>query len=215
MIDIKCFRVGLLDTNCYIITDKDTGEWAIIDPGFSSIELEHAISALDSKKCRYILLTHGHFDHICLVSDLKMKLSGQVVISKEDEPFLFDNTLNLSAVFSPTGIKTVSADIRLSDGDSLTLGNTDFSFMSTPGHTDGSGCFIFSRDKVIFTGDTLFRCSYGRTDFPTGSMSKLTASMRRIMDLDGDYTVYPGHNEFTTLSFERANNPLMSFLKDH
>lgn len=215
MIDIKCFAVGPLDTNCYIIIDKDTGLWALIDPGFESSELENAISRLDSEKCRYILLTHGHYDHIGFAGELRNRLSAQVALSSEDEPFLCDNTLNLSSFFSTEGLVPISADIKLSNGDVLRLGGTEFYFMSTPGHTDGSGCFIFNNDRVIFSGDTLFRCSYGRTDFPTGSMYKLASSMRRLASLEGDFAVYPGHNEFTTLSFERENNPLMTFLKDH
>ena len=208
MINVKTFKVGYLATNCYVITDKDTGKAAVVDAGAKSAELLEYIKEIGAENLEYILLTHGHFDHIMFVPELKRITGAKVVISKEDAPFLYDSSLNLSANFR---LKTedVSADITLSNGDCLVLGNTKLVFISTPGHTVGSGCFVSEKDKIIFSGDTLFKCSMGRTDFVTGDEQAMFASLKKLSRLNGDYKVYPGHNEPTTLEYERNFNPYM------
>ncbi len=207
MIEVKTFRVGMLGTNAYIITDSASGETALVDPGCKSRDLTSALDIIGEENIKYILLTHGHFDHIGAVGFYAERYKAQVAISKEDSPFLSDNNLNASSLLPTAQMNPVYADIFLSEGDTLSLGQTEFKFIRTPGHTLGSGCFVFEDDKVIFTGDTLFFCSMGRTDLPTGDSMQMEKSLQRLSRIKGNFTVYPGHDRSTTLDFERENNP--------
>ena len=164
------------------------------------------IDMIGDTNLKYILLTHGHFDHIIGVKSVKEKYGAQVVISKEDEPMLNSAKLSL-AVFCNAPQNNVDADIIVKDGDEITLGKTKIKVMATPGHTSGSVCYI--AENCIFSGDTLFYCSCGRTDFPSGSPEQMMSSLQKLKALDGDYKVYTGHNNLTTLDFERKNNPYM------
>ena len=208
MISVREFSVGLMGTNAYIVTDNETQEVAVIDPGFDDAHLTSALDEYDADKIRYILLTHGHFDHIGAAKQYAEKYNAKIVISDLDSEFLFEPALNLCGAFG-LSLKPFTADIRLYDEDVLELGETEFSFIHTPGHTRGSGCYVFEDDKVIFSGDTLFLASMGRTDFPTGDANDMIESLHILRDLEGDYKVYPGHDQSTTLSYERVNNPYM------
>lgn len=210
MINIETFVVGHISTNCYIITDTETNRRALVDPGYKSAELLNRIKEQGADTFDYILLTHGHFDHIWFAGEISGLTGAKIVISADDAPFLADGTLNLSANFGFRNIPEISADITLKDGDSLKLSNTDFKFLSTPGHTIGSGCYVFFEDKVIFSGDTLFKLSMGRTDFVTGNETDILRSLKRLASLEGDFDVYPGHGDKTTLDYERKNNPYVS-----
>lgn len=207
MITVKTFHLGVMSTNTYVITDKATGESALVDPACKDDALSEYLLSLGKNKVRYILLTHGHFDHIAAAADYAVMLSAKIVISKAEEPFLHDNNLNLSALFGRSQLQPVNADITLNEGDVLSLGEAQFKFILTPGHTAGSGCYVFPEDKVIFSGDTLFCRSMGRVDFPTGNPQQMMNSLSRLRDMQGDYTVYPGHDRPTTLEDERRFNP--------
>ena len=207
MIKVETFPVGHLATNCYIVIDEKTNRKAIIDPGYKSAELLKKIKKYGPKTFDYILLTHGHFDHIWYTDELRELTGAKVMISVNDAPFLTDGNKNLSAVFGMRNFPLIVADKGLCDRETFMLGETELCFINTPGHTLGSGCFISHKDKVIFSGDTLFRLSMGRTDFPTGDDAALLSSLRKLAALQGDYMVYPGHGESTTLEFERNNNP--------
>ena len=208
MIDVKVFPVGIMSTNAYVVKDKDTNEVLLVDPGCENSTLTAYLDSLPKNSLKYILLTHGHFDHIGGVNFYKTRYNLKVVVSEDDEEFLFDPDLNLSSMFSKP-LESIRADIILSDGQELSLGNTKFYFMLTPGHTQGSGCFVFKDDNVIFSGDTLFYRSMGRTDFPTGDPKAMMESLHKLCSIEGDYTVYPGHDMSTTLQGERENNPCL------
>lgn len=194
---------GSMDNNCSLIIDEKTNQSALVDCNEFSQKMIDMIGDTDLK---YILLTHGHFDHIIGVKSVKKKYGAQVVISKEDEPMLNSSKLSLAA-FCNAPQNNVDADIIVKDGDEITLGEIKIKVMATPGHTSGSVCYI--AENCIFSGDTLFYCSCGRTDFPSGSHEQMMSSLQKLKALDGDYKVYTGHNNLTTLDFERKNNPYM------
>lgn len=196
-------KFGSMDNNCSLIIDEKTNQSALVDCNEFSQKMIDMIGDTDLK---YILLTHGHFDHIIGVKSVKEKYGAQVVISKEDEPMLNSSKLSL-AVFCNAPQNNVDADIIVKDGDEITLGEIKIKVMATPGHTSGSVCYI--AENCIFSGDTLFYCSCGRTDFPSGSHEQMMTSLQKLKALDGDYKVYTGHNNLTTLDFERKNNPDM------
>ncbi len=210
MIRITSVTVGELAVNCYIVTDEATGKTAVIDPGKFTVGLDAAVKAAGYDNLEYILLTHGHFDHIAGVEQLQKKSGGKVktAIGKLDAPLLSDARANLSVMFFGTPITCAPADILLEDGDEITLGESTFKVINTPGHTAGSVCFVCGSD--IFSGDTLFRRSAGRTDFPTGSINALMRSLSRLAALPGSYAVHPGHDSETTLDEERKANPYLS-----
>lgn len=196
-------KFGSMDNNCSLIIDEKTNQSALVDCTEFSQKMIDMIGDTDLK---YILLTHGHFDHIIGARDTKAKYGAKVVISSEDEPMLSSSKLSLAA-FCNAPQNDVEADVVVADGDEITLGDTVIKVMSTPGHTLGSVCYI--AENCIFSGDTLFYCSCGRTDFPSGSPEQMMSSLQKLKALDGDYKVYTGHNNLTTLDFERKNNPYM------
>lgn len=196
-------KFGSMDNNCSLIIDKKTNQSALVDCNEFSQKMIDMIGDTDLK---YILLTHGHFDHIIGARDTKARYGAKVVISSEDKPMLSSSKLSLAA-FCNAPQNDVEADVVVADGDEITLGDTVIKVMSTPGHTLGSVCYI--AENCIFSGDTLFYCSCGRTDFPSGSPEQMMSSLQKLKALDGDYKVYTGHNNLTTLDFERKNNPYM------
>ena len=156
-----------------------------------------------------MLLTHGHFDHIIGARDVKEKYGAKVVVSAPDEPMLSSGKLSLAS-FMDAVQNNVKSDIVVSDGDVIKLGSLEIKVIATPGHTKGSVCYLV--ENALFSGDTLFYMSCGRTDFPSGSSDEMLASLKRLKNLGGDYTVYTGHDNITNLDFERKNNPYMKLL---
>lgn len=205
MMKTTCFVMGMIGTNCYLIEDEATGKLAVIDPADHSDELLEEIDERGGK-LDYILLTHGHYDHIIGAAELCERYHPTVCASEKEIPLIAEPSYNLSKKHCIT-IEPFKVDRPLKDGETIMLGETEIRFMLTPGHTMGSGCYI--ANDCIFSGDTLFCASVGRTDFPTSSMHDMMQSVNRLKNLEGDYHVYPGHDIFTTLDRERKHNPFM------
>lgn len=203
MAQIKSVVLGELGNNCYLITDEASGLSALVDCTEASDKM---LSFIGDAKLEYILLTHGHFDHIGGVPEIKEKYGAKVVISKEDAPMLSSGKVSLAA-FMGIRQNDCEPDITVSEGSEIMLGETKIKVLATPGHTKGGVCYLL--DDCIFTGDTLFFCSCGRTDFPGGSDKEILQSLKRLSELDDSLKVYPGHERFSTMAFEKANNPYM------
>ena len=195
---IEVQQVGELMTNCYIVWDENTKNAAIIDPGDDGAFLADRLR-LHGLSLKYILLTHGHYDHISGVPEL-LEACGTL-----PELYMSHTDLSLRPVFAGDSIQLDPAQvIDWADGDTVSLDSITFRVLSTPGHTPGSVCLIAG--DVLFSGDTLFQGSCGRTDFPGGSWTQMEQSLRRLYELPGDYTVLSGHTGSTTLERERRTN---------
>lgn len=207
MIKIERFVVGEIEANCFFVTDDEENLAFLVDTGDYSFELKKRIKEFGAEKVKYILLTHGHLDHIGYALEMREEFpSAKIVIGKDDAHFTNEDDLNLSSLFGMT-FRHFDADILVEDGSELAFGSKKIKVISTPGHTKGGVCYIFG--DCIFTGDTLFRGCIGRTDFPTSSKEDMKKSLEKLEALDGNYKVYCGHESNTTLDRERKNNIYM------
>jgi glyoxylase-like metal-dependent hydrolase (beta-lactamase superfamily II) len=205
MTEIKRFPVGYLQTNCYVVTSDGYDGAVLVDIGGGFGKITDYL-AEKGKKAVAALFTHGHFDHI--FDAFKWQKCGvKLYISEQDAGLLENGNGNLASNYGLI-IPPAKADFLVKDGDKLVFGDMNFSVMHTPGHTAGGVCYILD-EKIIFSGDTLFFHSYGRTDFGGGDFDDISASVKKILALDGDRIVYPGHGESTTLKEERLFNPLV------
>lgn len=209
MADLKIGKLtmGVCQTNCYFVYEEGKTEVLFFDPADHG---DYIYEALKEKgfSVGAILLTHGHFDHIWGVSRLK-EMSGAKVYAYEGEKELCgDAGLNVSAHAGRSC--SIVPDVLFKDGEEFELSGIKGKVIATPGHTEGSCCYYFEKDKILLSGDTLFQESVGRTDFPTGSMSRLIRSIReKLMVLEDDVKVYPGHGASTTIGYERENNSFL------
>ena len=199
--------LGMVGTNCYLLCNMDIKECVLIDPADSQDEISRMI---DESGCslKGILLTHGHFDHIMAADAVRDKYGVKVYASCDEKNTLEQPHINLGEAY---GLKlSVKADVWHKDGEILKLAGFDIEALHTPGHTEGGSCYYIREIGVLFSGDTLFCGSVGRTDFPGGSMSEIVRSIKeKVMVLPDDTKVYPGHGEGTSVGYERENNPFL------
>ena len=197
---------GIYAANCYIVYSENTKKGIVIDPGGDVDDIMKKIEELDLD-IEYIVLTHGHGDHIGGVLELKSFIDVPVAIHKEDEYMLNNGDSNLSSLMA-MGTIELNADILLEEGDEISFGDLNAKVIHTPGHTPG-GISIKIEDN-IFTGDTLFAGSIGRTDFPGGSYEEIISSIKnKIIIYSDDVILYPGHGPATNVKLEKANNPFL------
>lgn len=203
-------QLGDFMTNCYTVYNAVTRDAVLIDPACNARFLNN-ILVNEQLNCVAILLTHGHYDHIGALPEL-MELVGHKVpiyASAEEEDVLNDPRKNLSTMLSGQMV-TVKADILLQDDQEIELLDTKLQCFLVPGHTKGGMCYYFVENGILFSGDTLFARSIGRSDFPTGDGIKLVKSIKeKLMTLPDETIVYPGHNERTTIGKERNANPFI------
>jgi len=206
MFNIRSLTVGIVATNCYLVWNKATGEGVLIDPGDEAERICSAI-AEERVKLKAILLTHGHFDHILVAEELKEKYDVPLYASKEEKEMLGSSRWNLSG--REEGIE-ITDYIPLEDGESIELLGKEWKVISTPGHTKGSVCYFVPGDiPYLFSGDTLFYESYGRTDLYGGSEEAIKKSIKeKLFTLPDETLVYPGHEEATTIANEKQYNPV-------
>lgn len=198
--------IGLVRTNCYIVYTEDTKKAVIIDPAADSRRIMGEISALGVTP-EAVLLTHGHFDHMLAADSLRNDYHIPVCVHKADAELLKHPNLNCSEQFLHMAY-AISADEELEDGQNLRFLDGALTVISTPGHTEGSCCYYAKSENILFSGDTLFQGSVGRTDLPTGRAAQLTNSIReKLFVLPEDTLVLSGHGDQTTIGEEKQYNP--------
>lgn len=205
---ITCLPSGALGVNTYLAIDENTKKGFIVDPGGYNPKLTKMVKE-EGADIQYIILTHGHADHICGVNEHLDDFPGvKVVANKNEENMLSDVNFNQSAMFGVP--QTVKADILTDDGDELKVGDLTLKFIYTPGHTPGGMCVYIASENVLFSGDTLFCESIGRTDFPGGSFKELKDAVHnKLFTLPDETAVLPGHMGATTIGHEKGNNPFV------
>lgn len=205
---VEHLAVGPVQTNCYLAMNKETKEAIIIDPGDDADRIGMRLMQLEAKPVA-ILLTHGHFDHAGAAKTLAAQYDILVYAHEKEAETLEDSRMNLSGPLAG-GATTYHVDVFLKDEQELTLAGLHIRVLFTPGHTPGGCCYYFPREDVLFSGDSLFCGSVGRTDFPGGSMRTLVDSVRnKLMSLPENTIVYPGHDIETTIEQERMYNPFL------
>ncbi|MDD8048810.1 MAG: MBL fold metallo-hydrolase [Thomasclavelia sp.] len=197
--EIKRFIVSPFQTNCYVIYQDDYA--IVIDPGDNGKKIIKFVKD-NNLNIKAILLTHGHIDHIGAVDSIYNTFNCPVYINEKDNEFLTNPSLNLSNSFNLTP-KVIN--LKMNNESKYNYGDFDFEFIHTPGHTPGSSIILLNKN-IMFSGDTLFKDGIGRTDFPKSSNTDMKSSLNIIKNLATNYTIYPGHGEYTTLDYEKENN---------
>lgn len=205
MITVKRYNENMLQENTYILTDSETNQGMVIDPGCYTPAMKKELRNLTELK--YIILTHAHGDHMGALNAIRRDYPDAVLIAGvKEKKLLLDAENNGSMEFSPEPVST-EADRYVSEGESVNLGSVTFTFMETPGHTEGGICIC--GDGKIFTGDTLFFRSIGRTDLYSGNMDQMRKSLQKLMRLPDEIQVLPGHGPGTSIGAEKKGNPFV------
>lgn len=204
---IKLFHTGPLAVNSYVVTDEKTKKTFIVDPGGHNTDMVNYIKE-NGLQVEFIILTHGHGDHIGGVPALRKDFpAAKLVIGIHDKEMLEDPELNMSGMMYVQPL-SLAADRYVTDGETLQMGELELKFFHTPGHTPGGICIL--AENAVFSGDTLFEQSIGRTDFPGSSYQAIVKSIReKLFVLPDETAVYPGHMGPTTIGFEKENNPFV------
>ncbi len=190
--------------NCYLAINEETNESIIIDPGSAPERIKAAVTQSGTKPVA-ILLTHGHFDHAGAAKEIASEYGIKIYAHEDEKQTLENPSYNLSAMMGKA--EAYHADIFLKDDEELDMAGLHFKCLFTPGHTSGGCCFYFPKEGIVFTGDSLFCGSVGRTDYPGGSMAKLIEGIKaKLMVLPDDTICYPGHDSATTIGEERMYN---------
>ena len=212
MLEVKSLTLGAYQTNCYIIRDNASSRCCLIDPGYDADTVLDKLTEL-GLTVEAILLTHGHFDHMMAAKELKEAWHVPIYACEKEIEVLSDSRKSLVSSYYREPY-TLTPDITVKEGDELSIAGFTWKVFETPGHTIGSCCYYIEKESVLFSGDTLFAGSYGRTDFPTGSGRQIAESVRRLLStLPDDTMVYPGHMDTTTIGFEKKYNPLSGAMR--
>lgn len=202
--NVQVLELGAVMTNCYIVSQEKTKEAIIIDPADNANAIKKYLES-EQLIVKGILLTHGHFDHIMAAKELALAYHIDIYASLAEEDLLNNPVLNCSIQFGNP--YTIIADKQLRDNEEFSMAGFSIKVLSTPGHTIGSVCYYFPEEKALFSGDTLFQESIGRTDLPTGDEKKIIESIQqKILPLANDIVVFPGHGGKTTIAYEKENN---------
>lgn len=190
-------------TNSYIVSDENRKEGAIIDPGGEANKIIEMINTLDLK-IKYIILTHCHIDHIGALKELKEQTKATVLISRKGAEEINNPYMNLSTYFDKN-LMYIDIDARIDEGDLIHIGDLEFKVINTPGHTKDSICLYCEKENLLFSGDTIFAGTWGRTDLPSGNMEEIMNSINeKILILPDETVVYPGHDRPTTVGDEKV-----------
>lgn len=201
--EIKAITLGSMGTNCYLVSGESGA--VVIDPAVNSAEVTEFLKQNENKE-RLILITHAHFDHIGGAKALSEETDTKIGIGELDNIGLSNPNINLSRLFG-ADLAPFSADILFKDGEEFSVGDLKFRVIFTSGHTEGGVCYLLGDN--LFSGDTLFYESVGRTDFPTGDRRKLINSVHKLFGLDGKTKVFSGHGPSTTIAHEKQFNPFI------
>lgn len=205
---IEKYVVGMIGTNCYLVINEETKDTVMVDPGAYPTKLKNAVKE-QGLKLKAVLLTHAHFDHIMGLSDVMEDIKIPVYVEEADLLMMMDGESNLSSGYMRGGYQFADA-VPVRDGQQLQIAGFQFRVIHTPGHTPGGCCYYMEQEDVLFSGDTLFRTSVGRSDFPGGSASALVRSVKeKLLILPEETHVYPGHMEETTIGYEKRHNPFV------
>ena len=200
---ISTLQLGVVITNCYILADEESGLCAVIDPADKAERIIEEMEKMNVTPAM-ILLTHGHYDHVMAVPQIVKATGAKVYIHKKDQWLLeCDEVLRYGT--RAEGYTVPHVDGFLEDGQTIPLGSLNFKVLHTPGHT--AGCCVFLCEEAMFSGDTLFQECCGRTDLETGSLEDILRSLKRLAQLEGNFRVFPGHEGFSSLEYERQYNP--------
>lgn len=203
---LRILTVGPLETNCYVLGDEESKEAVVIDPGGDFEDIDRELKKL-KLTVKYIILTHGHFDHTGALAWLKKNSNAEILIHSADANMLSAD--QSQPFFLDSGSGPCPADRMMAEGEKIKFGENTLEVLHTPGHTPGGISLVI--DKMIFTGDTLFCGSVGRADLPGSSYRKLIDSIRtKLLSKSDDYVIYPGHGPKSTIGEERRSNPFLT-----